>query len=281
LLQLKIIVFLIFGLSVKFVATTEIVCRTVYSVWGVCVVSDEDDFPPPAQDDPAPQFQRRNEEEVAPVGEDEELPVQDMCVVSDGDDFPPPAQDDPAPQPNEEEVAPVGEDEHFPVQDMRDVEDLPLPAQDDSAPQHNEEEVSPVGEDEFFLVQDTCDVPDKKDLPPPAQDDPAPQFQEHGDGDAPPVSSADDRRMFGSVNVLLDDNVEVLEVLGDEEDFLFAGEDEEIRAPLPPAKEIDQGVKEEEPCSASDQGVPASSCSRSLSLLLGGERAAVTAPRLI
>ena len=204
LLQLKIIVFLIFGLSVKFVATTEIVCQTVYSVWGVCVVSDEDDFPPPAQDDPAPQFQRRNEEEVAPVGEDE----------------------------------------HFPVQDM-------------------------------------CDVPDEKDLPPPAQDDPAPQFQEHGDGDAPPVSSADDRRMFGSVNVLLDDDVEVLEVLGDEEDFLFAGEDEEIRAPLPPAKEIDQGVKEEEPCSASDQGVPASSCSRSLSLLLGDERASVTAPRLI
>lgn len=71
----------------KFVATTEIVCQTVYSVWGVCVASDEDVFPPPAQDDPAPQFQRRNEEEVAPVGEDEELPVQDMCVVSDGDDF--------------------------------------------------------------------------------------------------------------------------------------------------------------------------------------------------
>ena len=92
----------------------------------------------------------------------------------------------------------------------------------------------------------------------------APQFQQHGDGDAPPVSSADDSGMFGTVNVSLEDDVEVLEVLGDEEDFLLSGED----------------VKEE-PCSAADQGVPASSCSRSLSLLLCGERASVTAPRLL
>ena len=126
--------------------------------------------------------------------------------------------------------------------DVPDEEDLPPQFQ-----QHNEEAVAPVDEDEEFPVQDMSDVPNEENLPPAAQDDAAPQGG-----------------MFGTVNVSLEDDVEVLEVLGDEEDFLLSGED----------------VKEE-PCSAADQGVPASSCSRSLSLLLCGERASVTAPRLL